>query len=147
MVFLTTFLHWYFFLISSIKISILSLFFVSFNCYLFTKAQKSVIQAAVHRADVIGLSPQEFSSLPSVQSSSPSHSQTDRMQRPFAHWNWLASHSVFVPTNTAEQWQAFQWSQFSFSLCHSLGQMLSFIFPFRPNGSVVFKHFQQALSE
>lgn len=55
------------------------------------------------------------------------------MQRPFPHSNWLASHSVFVPTDTAEQWQAFQWSQYSFFLCCSLGQMLFFIFPFSPN--------------
>lgn len=41
--------------------------------------------------------PQELSSLPSAQSSSPSHCQTDGMQRPFPHWNWLASHSVLVP--------------------------------------------------
>lgn len=41
--------------------------------------------------------PQEPSSLPSVQSSSPSHCHTDGMQRPFPHWNWLASHSVLVP--------------------------------------------------
>lgn len=48
-------------------------------------------------------SPHEFSSLPSVQSSSPSHCHTDGMQRPFPHWNWLVSHSVLAPTEENRQ--------------------------------------------
>lgn len=55
------------------------------------------------KQDVSGISPQEFSSLPSVQSSSPSHCHTEGMQRPFPHWNWLASHSVFVPAERKKE--------------------------------------------
>lgn len=42
-------------------------------------------------------SPQFFSSLPSAQSSSPSHFHSIVIQRPFVHWNWEVSHLVFLP--------------------------------------------------
>lgn len=59
---------------------------------------KSLVSFVLHGQCALGNSPQEFSSLPSVQSLSLSHCQTDGMQRPFPHWNWLATHSAFVPT-------------------------------------------------
>lgn len=49
-------------------------------------------------------SPQFFSSLPSAQSSSPSHFHSSVIQRPFVHWNWEGSHLAFLPTIRREHW-------------------------------------------
>lgn len=45
--------------------------------------------------------PQFFSSLPSAQSSSPSHFHSRVMQRPLVHWNWELSHLPFFPLAVA----------------------------------------------
>lgn len=42
-------------------------------------------------------SPQDVSSLPSEQSMSPSHCHTFGIHRPFPHWYWDCSHSVWEP--------------------------------------------------
>lgn len=41
---------------------------------------------------------QALSSLPSEQSSSPSHFQSKGIQRPLLHWNWDSSHFAFAPS-------------------------------------------------